>query len=169
MAKFINAWDDKPQMVSLGSRKSFPAFMESVKAAEEAENFVPDAKWHKEAVAKAIIFKTIDKIAASLKAPSKISLVAGLTALLSEKYRQDFHLETIWQQQDLSEPLKDLIRAWIPIINKALSASCAGKPVGEWAKKLECWENLKSIIADLPPAPPSLPEFTVPTRERPPA
>ena len=58
LAKYLNAWDQKPDLVSLGSQKNFERFMEDVAKAEESGfGQLPDVAAYKVMIAKAILFK----------------------------------------------------------------------------------------------------------------
>ena len=52
-------------------------------------------------------------------------------------------MERIWQHQDLSPQLKALLASWAPEVNRIMMAGSNGKLLSEWAKKSECWEQVK--------------------------
>ena len=58
LAKYLNAWDQKPDSVSLGSQKNFERFMDCLKVAEGYPPMpLPDVAAYKAMIAKAIFFK----------------------------------------------------------------------------------------------------------------
>ena len=142
LAKYLNTWEKKPNIVALGGQKNFSDLMKTV---EEWENsgFLPDVAWFKQAIAKAILFKQADKIVALLGTASKIHVTTHLVSLLAEKLGDCVDLERIWQHQDLSPQLKALLASWAPEVNRVMMAGSNGRLLSEWAKKTECWEQVK--------------------------
>ena len=57
LAKYLNAWDGYPHLVSFGNQKNFQNFMQALKD-RYPEGFVPDEAWYRAFVAKAIVFRT---------------------------------------------------------------------------------------------------------------
>ena len=109
----------------------------------EISDFVPDVTWFKQAIAKTILFKQADKIVAPLGTASKVHVTTHLVSLLAEKLGGCMDMERIWQHQDLSPQLKALLASWAPEVNRIMMAGSNGKLLSEWAKKSECWEQVK--------------------------
>jgi len=146
LAKFLNSWDGRPDLASLGGQKNFARFMDEVKEREESgECVVPDATGFKQMIAKVIIFKQIQAIVRPLLPAFQGNVTIYLVALLSQQHGARIDLMRIWEQQGLSESFKDQIRVWAKEVNAALHASAAGKMISEWAKREECWLALKKI------------------------
>ena len=60
LAKYINAWDCKPYLVSLGNQKNFERFMQGfADGVGQADSPLPDVVAYKGMIAKAIIFKAM--------------------------------------------------------------------------------------------------------------
>ncbi len=142
IAKYLNTWDKKPHIVALGGQKNFLALMETVEEQEKI-GFIPDVAWFKQAIAKTILFKQADKIVAPLGTASKVNVTTYLVSLLSEKLGEYIDLDRIWQHQDTSSQLKALLASWAPEVNRVMVAGSNGKLLSEWAKKMECWEQVK--------------------------
>lgn len=157
LAKYINAWERKPYVVALGGQKNFKEFMDSVTELE-AEGFLPDVSWFKGAVSKTILFKHADKIVAPLGTASKIHVTTHLVSIFAERLGDRVDMDRIWQQQDLSPQLKALLALWAPEVNRVMVAGSNGKLLSEWAKKPECWAQVKA--GNYPMGTESIPEIT---------
>ncbi len=58
LAKFLNTWDQKPYLVSLGAQKNFIELMKEIEDSDgQSVNFQPDINFYKQLIAKAILFK----------------------------------------------------------------------------------------------------------------
>lgn len=138
LAKYLNAWDQKPELVSLGSQKNFEKFMESVEDSE-AEAGPPDVQFFKRTIAKAIIFKTAHKLVRPMFPAFQANVAAYLVSVVSKLIGEKFDLDRVWQMQELSPQLKEQLKVWAVEVNEVLHRSAGGRMVSEWAKKAECW------------------------------
>jgi hypothetical protein len=110
LAKYLNAWNGLPHLVSYGSQKNFQYFMQSLKD-EHATGFSPDEKWFKEFIAKLIIFRLTQDIVKRQKFAAYQAIISAYTvAGLAQRFEQSFDLERIWARQDLSPELAELVR-----------------------------------------------------------
>lgn len=116
----------------------------------EEQGFKPDIPWFKQSVAKAIIFKQADRIVATLGTASKIHVTAHLVSIIAEKLGSRIDFDKIWQNQEISSPFKTLIAQWAPEVNNIMTKGSNGKLLSEWAKKNECWAQVKSGNYPLP-------------------
>lgn len=140
LAKFLNAWDRKPHLVSFGAQKNFERFMEGFADGEDREMPLPDVPAYKQMIAKAIIFKTVHKLVRPMFPAFQANVAAYTVSVLSERTGERLDLDRIWQQQGLSVKLQEQIQVWAREVNDTLHASAAGRMISEWAKKAECWE-----------------------------
>ncbi|KAI94729.1 abortive phage infection protein [Rhodomicrobium udaipurense JA643] len=156
LAKFLTAWDCKPQLVSLGAQKNFERFMDGLMdGAGEGGKPLPDVAAYKRMIAKAIIFKSTQKLVRPMFPAFQANVAAYTVSILSMRTGERLDLERIWQQQAISPRLQEQIQIWAREINQALHRTAEGRMVSEWAKKAECWDAvLKSAmsapLADLP-------------------
>jgi len=139
LAKYLNAWDQKPHVVSLGSQKNFDAFMQSLQK-ERQKNWLPDSAWYHEFIAKAIIFRETQRLVQRLYREEKIkaqpaNVSAYLVSCLSACCSGKLDFARVWKLQDISDQLRNLLSIWAISVDKALRASAGGKMVSEWAKK----------------------------------
>lgn len=154
IAKYYNAWECKPYVVSWGAQKNFNDFM------EENKELNPDLKWVKEIIAKAILFKNVDRIVLNMKTPSKINVTTYTVSILSKtlkdcNIKMDF--EKIWQKQDVSQQLRNLIGKFAQEVYKMMLLRGEGKLLSEWAKKKECWIDVQKGNYKIPNS--AIPEF----------
>jgi len=154
VAKYVNAWGQKPYFVSLGAQKNFEKYMDEV---SNVDIKTIDATFYKHLIAKAIIFKKCNEIVRPLVKAFQANVCAYLVSLMSLKMGQLVNLDRIWLAQDLSDELKSHIRVWAVEVNAALEATANGRMISEWAKKLECWEAISAYSYSKFPE--SLPEF----------
>ncbi|QCN97058.1 hypothetical protein D3093_17345 (plasmid) [Azospirillum argentinense] len=167
LAKYLNAWDQKPHLVSYGAQKNFDAFMQGLRSGRRPD-WTPDQAYYRHLIAKAILFRTVQLVARQEKFPAhQANITAYLVSYLSWRSGGNLDLEGIWQRQELSEELVALVRDWAHRIDRLLRDSAGARMVTEWAKKENCWSGLRG--SDLPfPAklPPELACRTVVPGER---
>jgi hypothetical protein len=143
LAKYLNAWDKRPDLVSLGSQKNFEKFMESTRGEEGATAALPNVAMYKTMVAKAILFKKAQALIRPSLPAFQANVVAYTISLLSEQAGQSFSFDQIWNHQDISAGLKNQLQTWASEVSDVLNRSASGRMVSEWAKKPECWTVVK--------------------------
>ena len=140
LAKYITAWDKRPDIVSRGSQKNFEDFMASISGPDGAEAREPDVPAYKAMIAKAKIFRDTQKLVRPMF-PAFQANVAGYTiSLLSEKLGDRLDFDKVWLAQGASKQLMEQIETWAREVNQVLHRTASGRMVSEWAKKTECRE-----------------------------
>lgn len=140
LAKYEMSWLLRPYDVGKGAENNYRLFESELK-----RNPVKVSKiYYHRLIAKAILFKEIDKIVLHEQLGGyKANMVAYIIALLSYKTNKKLNLDYIWENQILSENLFRIIKELIPVIwdhiNNPLKT---GMNIGEWCKKVECWNSL---------------------------
>jgi hypothetical protein len=141
LAKYLNAWGQKPYLASLGSQKNFEEFMKEFKDVDGETNIpLPDVTSYKQMIAKAIIFKTAQKLVRPMFQAFQANVTAYVVALLANRLGDRLDLDMIWLKQGISPQFQEQIQVWAREVNDVLHKSSRGKMISEWAKKLECWE-----------------------------
>jgi hypothetical protein len=150
LARYLNAWDGLPHLVSYGSQKNFQYFMQSLKD-ERAEGFIPDESWYKAFAGKMILYRAAQAIVKSNKFPAyQANITAYTVAMISAKLGGVFDFDVVWQRQSISSELGELIAKWSVTIDKELRRTAKDRMPSEWAKRVECWDALHEI--DFEPA-----------------
>lgn len=151
LAKYIMAWDGKPDIVSLGTQKCFDRFMTILAEAEAAGTpVIPDPAFFKALVAKAIVFKIVHKTARPLVSAFLANVTAYTVAVVARHYGDAFDLERVWLRQDVSHQFIEQVKIWAGEVNAHLHRTANGKMISEWAKKPECREAMLSHSFSLP-------------------
>jgi hypothetical protein len=145
LAKYLNAWDRKPDLVSLGAQKNFERFMDSLKEEEgQPAAPLPDVMAYKTMIAKAILFKKTHALVRPMFPAFQGNVVAYVVSLLSDRLGDRIALDRIWDRQDISPALREQLRVWAIEVNEVLHHSSAGRMISEWAKKPECWKIVRA-------------------------
>jgi hypothetical protein len=144
LAKYITAWDRKPDIVSLGSQKNFDRFMAGLTPSDGQEAPLPTVPGFKAMIAKAKIYRESQKLLRPMFQAFQANVTAYTISLLSEKIGSRIDLDRIWLKQSLSPELLSQIAVWATEVNDVLHASAGGRMVSEWAKRAECKEAVMS-------------------------
>lgn len=149
LAKYVNSyeeiWNGKklvigPYIVVRGSQKNYVQFLNYNMPKK------PDNIFYEDAVSKAIMFKTAEKLY-GIK-PNAIGDMRYITvpysiAFLNIRTEYKIDLYKIWKQQSLSEKLKAILFNLMEEVETFIKNNAPGSLYGEWAKKEECWSMLK--------------------------
>jgi len=138
LAKYINAWDKKPDFVSLGSQKNFDRFMDSIAEQGSAEAQLPTKEDYKAMVSKAKIFRDTQKLVRPMFQAFQANVAAYVVSVLADKFGDRIDLDRIWTRQAMSPELMAQIETWAREVNDVLHRTAGGRMVSEWAKKPEC-------------------------------
>ena len=150
LAKYISAWDKKPDIVSLGSQKNFDKFMASLTPTDGQEVPLPTVIDFKNMIAKAKIFRDAQKLLRPMFQAFQANVTAYTVSLVAEKLGERIDLEKIWTRQAVSPELLAQIAVWAKEVNDVLHSSSGGKMVSEWAKRPECREAVMSASYSVP-------------------
>jgi len=145
LAKFVLAWDGRPDVVSLGAQKCFDRFMASMPSPEEGGVApVLDSTAYKAMVAKAIIYKAVQKLVRPMFQAFQGNVASYTVALVSKLVGDQFKLDRVWTRQGLSAELLAQIGIWAIEVHEELLRTAAGRMISEWSKKAECSEVVLS-------------------------
>ncbi len=143
LAKYLMAWDGRPDIVSLGTQKCFDRFMTSLGEAEaDGRAVVPDKVFFKALVGKALVFKAVHKTARPLVSAFLANVAAYTVAVVSETYGDAFDLDKVWLNQGVSPQFAEQVEIWAREVNDRLHETANGKMISEWAKRPECREAM---------------------------
>jgi hypothetical protein len=145
LAKYLNAWAQRPDWVSLGSQKNFDRLMQSLADGDgQAPGAVPDVAAYKQMIGKAILFKKAHAIIRPMFPAFQANVAAYTVAVLANRLAHRLNLDRVWQRQGVSPELVEQVRIWAREVNDVLHRSADGRMVSEWAKKPECWETVRT-------------------------
>ncbi|SEH04942.1 AIPR protein [Candidatus Venteria ishoeyi] len=156
LAKFENSWGMMPHIVSLGAQKNFVKFAESVSKKWEKDNRHFNEFYFKKLIAKAILFRTIDRAImkqswyGGYKANIVTYTVAKFSQILGQK-NMCIHFEQIWNKQSISQNMEEFLISMAETINSAIQIPPQGiTNVTEWCKRESCWLRIQHIQQDIP-------------------
>lgn len=149
LAKYINTFEEiyngkklviGPHIVVRGSQKNYAQFL------NYNFNLKPDNIWFEDTIAKSILFKASEKIY-GVK-PNAIGDMRYITvpySLAWLNYKLDYKLDLykIWKEQDLENNLKTKLEEIMIQVENFIKSNAPGSLYGEWAKKEECWDQIK--------------------------
>ncbi|QQB37132.1 AIPR family protein [Achromobacter deleyi] len=138
LAKYLNAWDCKPDIVSRGSQKNFDSFMAALSPIDGQEMPLPNVADFKAMIAKAKLYRETQKLLRPMFQAFQANVTSYTIAVLSEKLGARIDLDRIWTKQAASPELMSQIAIWAKEVNDMLHATSGGRMVSEWAKRPEC-------------------------------
>ena len=150
LAKYINAYQEitdgkktliGPHFVVRGNQKNYVQFM-NYSIEKKLSNV-----YFEDTIAKAILYRAAEK-AYGIKpnaigdmryitVPYAITLLNGLTLNQLDLYK-------IWKAQDVSGSVKKLLHEMMSAIEPFIKETAPGGLYGEWAKKEDCWIQVKN-------------------------
>jgi hypothetical protein len=144
MAKYLNIWALKPEVVSLGAQKNFQKFMDTVASYDwDSGEGLPSLVDYKYLVAKAIFFKVSHKIIRSKYKAFQANITVYTIAVVCLKLKEKINFNMIWENQNLSHSLQLFIEKLSEEVHASLHKSADERMLSEWAKKVECWESIQ--------------------------
>jgi len=147
LARYCNAWNALPHIVSKGGQKNFERFMNGLQKVEKG--WEPDRDEFRVLVGKAILFLKTQQLARSLGIKAfGINVVTYTVALLADRTARRIDIAAIWNRQDLTPALRSQLSDWLPKVAAALLRSAGPRNPGEWFKSDQCWRDLRSESAD---------------------
>ncbi|MFN8794409.1 MAG: AIPR family protein [Betaproteobacteria bacterium] len=145
LAKYLNAWAQRPDLVSQGSQKNFDKFMAEMAGDDQASApTLPDVNAYKLIIAKAILFRRTSALVRPMFPAFQANVAAYVVAVVSKLVGEQLDLMRIWLQQDLSAQLRAQLQVWAQEVNEVLHRTADGRMVSEWAKRPECWAAVQS-------------------------
>ncbi|EGQ9834872.1 AIPR family protein [Vibrio cholerae] len=149
LAKYENTWACLPHIVSLGAQKNFSEFAKKIGKNWGTEGTAFNDIWFKRLIAKAIIFRTTEKLVSNAEwyeGGYRANIVTYAIAKLvndAKSLGMVIDLDLIWKIQSVPEDLKASIFLSGELAQKVITTPPEGiKNYSEWAKKLLCWQML---------------------------
>jgi hypothetical protein len=150
LTKYLAAWDGLPHSVSRGGQKNFAEYM-SLLRKQHRKTWLPDASFYRGLIAKAILYRSMERIAREEQFPSyRANVVAYTVAALAANSGTRFNLDAVWTRQSISAELEATLRRWSHQVFDTILESAGIRNVTEWCKKPECWDAISALPLQLP-------------------
>ena len=149
LAKFENSYRRKPHVVSLGAQKNFADMAKAIGYEWSQSEIAFDDVWFKRLIAKAIIFRRIEKLV-----PQQDWYAGGYRANIvtyalakvihdADSKRKVIDLDRVWSMQRVSSIMERAFLAAAKVANEVITTPPQGiRNMSEWAKKQGCWAEL---------------------------
>ena len=155
LAKYGNTWFCLPHVVSLGAQKNFVEFARHIGSSWKAEEKAFDQLWFKRMIAKAIVFRSTEKLVSSAdwyEGGYRANIVTyAISKIVRDAATRDMEidLDTIWRNQTILTELKDALLIAGAEAQDVITHPPEGvRNFSEWAKKQACWKLLSERKVD---------------------
>ena len=149
VAKYENAWRQRPYDVCRGAEQNYKLYVTDIKR----DKPVVTAAYYKRIIAEGILFNTIDSIVRSKSLGGyKANMNAYIMSAISVLSDENLDMTYIWENQKVQQGVVDKIEELIPLIWVHLTGASSGSQmqnVGEWSKRIDCWNKLKLKLGDI--------------------
>lgn len=150
-AKYFSIMKQQPYKTCLGGEKVFAKVAGDVSSEWEKNKNLFNESYFKEFVSTAIIYKTVDSIIKKQGREYKAQICAYAISLLfyqiTIQYPNSYlNYKEIWNSQSIKPLLSDHLLSCIDIAYDELtSPGRTVENITEWAKRNECWTQMKKI------------------------
>jgi len=157
LAKYLNVWVGYPERVCTGAQKNFAYFAHGVGKSWTKSDTGFNEAYFREAVAKAIVFKSAEKLVSSqewypgtIRSQIVAYSIAKIAFDVAEMDRAvDF--PELWNSQKMSPAMEEALVTVAKRVNDEwLDPENRVGSIGEWAKKQACWARIKGHSIDWP-------------------
>ena len=159
LAKFLNVWRAKPDVVSRGAQKNFADFASFIGGEWNKHSNDFNEVYYREAIAKAIVFRSVERLVTEqpwYQGGYRANVVAYAIAKLAHDVAQrgeSINFERTWRAQGISPGLREAL----VVSAKAVHDVMVDPPdrmrnVTEWAKQQACWSRVMGLHVAWPEA-----------------
>lgn len=159
LAKYLNVWRGKPDVVSRGAQKNFAEFAQYIGKEWEREPDKFNEAFFRTAIAKAIIFREVERLVTKqpwYEGGYRANIVAYAIAKLShdlEQMGRSVDYERIWRKQGISKNLQDALTLSAGEVQRIIVDPSSGSGnITEWAKQPACWTRVSALRIEWPQA-----------------
>jgi hypothetical protein len=146
LAKYEHAWLCMPHFVCLGAEKNFNKFAERLSLDGDP---VVDENYFRQAVAKAIFWKTTERLFDATKLPQwRAQTVAYSIAWIASASEHRIDLDKIWREQRLFPELCDAMKEICVAAHRHICSQSGNQ--GESCKKEACWQAFRNSTLTIP-------------------
>jgi hypothetical protein len=153
LAKYYEAWGDKPYAVKKGGEKIFRLFLEEITGEGKSKKATTiNRGFYENLIARMILFRSLEKIYGSgsnslgqiRSAVVPYSLSALYAFTTGNKKTHPFDLIKIWKSEKLDDDLQTFFRSLMQLMNKLIKKYSKSDDLGEYSKNPDLWENIIS-------------------------
>lgn len=152
LSKFENVWESIPHIVAQGAQNSFVKYASDIGKKWEKNDTEYNELYYKSAIAKAIVFKTTEKLVSDAHwydGGYRAQIVAYTIAVLNHEIQncnRFFDFLSVWNRQATSKTTNETLK----VVSKAVYDKLTNPPPGianisQWAKKEGCWQNMQTL------------------------
>ena len=159
LAKFLNVWRDKPDVVSKGAQKNFADFASFVGREWNRHPNDFNEIYYREAIAKAIVFRSVERLVTEqpwYQGGYRANVVAYAISKLAHDVAQrgrSINFERVWRAQGISPGLRDALLVSAEAVHDVIVDPPGGmRNVTEWAKQQACWHRVMGLHVSWPDA-----------------
>ena len=159
LAKFLNVWRGKPEVVSKGAQKNFADFATFIGQEWDRHENDFNEMFYREAVAKAIVFKAVEQLVSKqpwYQGGYRANVVAYAIAKLAHDMGQrgvTIDFDRVWRAQGLALGLREVITVAAREVHGVIVDPPASmRNVTEWAKQQACWSRVSRLDIAWPPS-----------------
>ena len=159
LAKFLNVWLDKPDVVSKGAQKNFADFASFVGGEWNRHPNDFNEMYYREAVARAIVFRSVERLVSEqpwYQGGYRANVVAYAISKLAHDVAQSggsINFERVWRAQGISPGLRDALVIGAKAVHDVIVNPPDGmRNVTEWAKQQACWHRVMGLQVSWPDA-----------------
>ena len=140
LARYYMSWEMKPWWVVRGRQKNFGQFMGLADELDTNQIFYEDV------IAKAVLFKTMERLygtGAKAIGDLRYMVVPYTMSWLRHITEGKINFSAIWKHQRLANEFEELLFSILGQVDGFMRDTAPGGLIGEWAKKEDCWKELK--------------------------
>lgn len=151
LAKFLNSADMKPYYVSWGSEVNATKFQEDMEKLWEKDNSVYNETYYKDLIAKAIVYKSIDKLISQLSwykenrayKPQLVTYTFSKFVYLEKENGKILDYKNIWDKQKIPEEyINDIERIAKQVFDTINDPNKTQKNISTYCKQKTCWDDV---------------------------
>lgn len=151
LAKAVNAWSQRPDIVSLGGQKNFGSFMRALD--DQLHHPRLDEAAYKVAIGQVILMRDATRVVrnmASTIPAYRANVVAYLVSYLSFRVQGSLDFATIWEKQSSPPSLQTTLGEWAVPVYERIIGSAGTRNVTEWCKREACWGEVRALDLTAP-------------------
>ena len=159
LAKFLNVWRGKPDVVSKGAQKNFADFAQFIGSEWKKHSDDFNEMFYRELVVKAIVFKSVERLVTEqpwYQGGYRANVVAYAIAKLAhdlDQQQESINFDRIWRAQEISPGLRGVLTVSAKEVHDVIVDPPASmRNVTEWAKQQACWSRVTRLELAWPEA-----------------